>query len=97
MTRKVNYCIIDNVKESPGQCYEHKEYKADDNNDDYQLNHSSQQREGEKQQQQHQSILRNKVILSILVTETAERIAYFGFRAVLVLYFTEGLKFTEVR
>ena len=27
-----------------------------------------------------QSILRNKVILSILITETAERVAYFGFR-----------------
>lgn len=45
--------------------------------------------------EKHQSILRNKVILSILVTETAERIAYFGFRAVLVLYFTNGLKFSE--
>jgi dipeptide/tripeptide permease len=45
--------------------------------------------------QQHQSIFRNKVILSILVTETAERVAYFGFRAVLVLYFTNGLKFSE--
>lgn len=44
---------------------------------------------------QPQSILRNKVILSILVTETAERVAYFGFRAVLVLYFTNGLKFSE--
>mmetsp|Transcript_27955 Transcript_27955/g.58585 ORF Transcript_27955/g.58585 Transcript_27955/m.58585 type:complete len:577 (+) Transcript_27955:127-1857(+) len=99
MTRKVNYCIIDNEKESPGLCYEHEEYKANDNNDNYQLNPSSQRWEGEKQQQQqqqqHQSILRSKVILSILVTETAERIAYFGFRAVLVLYFAEGLKFTE--
>ena len=44
---------------------------------------------------QSQSILRNKVILSILVTETAERVAYFGFRAVLVLYFTNGLNFSE--
>lgn len=44
---------------------------------------------------QSQSILRNKVILSILVTETAERVAYFGFRAVLVLYFTNGLEFSE--
>lgn len=31
------------------------------------------------------------VVLSILVTETAERFAYFGFRAVLVLYFTTNL------
>jgi dipeptide/tripeptide permease len=42
-----------------------------------------------------QSILRNKVILSILITETAERAAYFGFRAVLVLYFHNGLQFSE--
>ena len=37
----------------------------------------------------------NRVVLSILITETAERIAYFGFRAVLVLYFTHGLQFAE--
>ena len=42
-----------------------------------------------------QSILRNKVILSILITETAERFAYFGFRAVLVLYLHNGLQFSE--
>lgn len=41
------------------------------------------------------SILWNRLVLSILITETAERIAYFGFRAVLVLYFTHGLRFSE--
>jgi len=41
------------------------------------------------------SVLWNRVVLSILITETAERIAYFGFRAVLVLYFTHGLQFSE--
>jgi dipeptide/tripeptide permease len=35
------------------------------------------------------------VIWCILVTETAERFAYFGFRAILVLYFTIELKFTD--
>mmetsp|Transcript_6103 Transcript_6103/g.6882 ORF Transcript_6103/g.6882 Transcript_6103/m.6882 type:complete len:214 (-) Transcript_6103:531-1172(-) len=42
-----------------------------------------------------QSILRNKVILSILITETAERVAYFGFRAILVLYFHNSLQLSE--
>jgi dipeptide/tripeptide permease len=41
------------------------------------------------------SILYNIVVLSILITETAERVAYYGFRAILVLYFTSGLQFTE--
>jgi dipeptide/tripeptide permease len=41
------------------------------------------------------SILCNKVVLSILITETAERVAYFGFRAVLVLYFHNGLQLDE--
>ena len=41
------------------------------------------------------SVLRNPLVLSILITETAERIAYYGFRAILVLYFTDGLQFTE--
>ena len=35
------------------------------------------------------------VVLSILATETAERFAYFGFRAVLVLYFTQELKLDD--
>jgi len=35
------------------------------------------------------------VTLCILGTETAERFAYFGFRAVLVLYFTMALDYTE--
>lgn len=35
------------------------------------------------------------VIISILATETAERFAYFGFRAVLVLYFTHELGLDE--
>ena len=35
------------------------------------------------------------VTLCILGTETAERFAYFGFRAVLVLYFTMALQYTE--
>ncbi len=52
-------------------------------------------RQDQQGPKQHHSILRDKVILSILVTETAERVAYFGFRAVLVLYFTNGLKFSE--
>ena len=52
-------------------------------------------RQDQQGPKEHHSILRDKVILSILVTETAERVAYFGFRAVLVLYFTNGLKFSE--
>lgn len=44
----------------------------------------------------HQSsVLWNRLVLSILITETAERVAYFGLRAVLVLYFTHGLQFSE--
>jgi dipeptide/tripeptide permease len=35
------------------------------------------------------------VIWCILVTETGERFAYFGFRAVLVLYFTKALEYDE--
>jgi dipeptide/tripeptide permease len=35
------------------------------------------------------------VIWCILITETAERFAYFGFRAILVLYFTMELKYSE--
>jgi dipeptide/tripeptide permease len=35
------------------------------------------------------------VVLSILVTETAERFAYFGFRALLVLFFTKDLFLDE--
>jgi POT family proton-dependent oligopeptide transporter len=42
-----------------------------------------------------QSVLWNRLVLSILITETAERVAYFGFRAVLVLYFTHGLHFSD--
>lgn len=34
-------------------------------------------------------------VLSILVTETAERFSYFGFRAILVLYFTRSLNYEE--
>ena len=63
----------------------------DDETQDENLHRRHQQ----KVPKQYQSILRNKVILSILVTETAERVAYFGFRAVLVLYFHNGLKFSE--
>lgn len=37
----------------------------------------------------------NRVVIAILVTETAERVAYFGFRAVLVLYFHNGLGLSE--
>lgn len=37
------------------------------------------------------SVVRSPLVLSILVTETAERVAYFGFRAILVLYFVEAL------
>ena len=37
------------------------------------------------------------VTLCILGTETAERFAYFGFRAVLVLYFTVSLQYTETQ
>jgi dipeptide/tripeptide permease len=44
--------------------------------------------------QRQQSILCRKSILAILLCESAERVAYFGFRAVLVLYFTE-LGYTE--
>jgi len=35
------------------------------------------------------------VVWCILITETAERFAYFGFRAILVLYFTSELKYSE--
>ena len=35
------------------------------------------------------------VVCSILITETAERFAYFGFRAILVLYFTSVLQFSD--
>ena len=49
----------------------------------------------ESNQASSSSVLWNRVVLSILITETAERIAYFGFRAVLVLYFTHGLQFSE--
>ena len=52
-------------------------------------------RDDDDDHQGKQSILRNKVILSILITETAERFAYFGFRAVLVLYLHNGLQFSE--
>lgn len=41
------------------------------------------------------SILKTPVVGCILVTETAERFAYFGFRAVLVLYFTRELGYSE--
>eukprot|EP00586_Coscinodiscus_wailesii_P015171 CAMPEP_0172511844 /NCGR_PEP_ID=MMETSP1066-20121228/239675_1 /TAXON_ID=671091 /ORGANISM="Coscinodiscus wailesii, Strain CCMP2513" /LENGTH=155 /DNA_ID=CAMNT_0013291397 /DNA_START=274 /DNA_END=737 /DNA_ORIENTATION=- len=32
-------------------------------------------------------------VISILLTETAERFSYYGFRAILVLYFTQALHF----
>lgn len=35
------------------------------------------------------------VVWCILITETVERFAYFGFRAVLVLYFTNSLEYGE--
>lgn len=35
------------------------------------------------------------VVLCILITETAERFSYFGFRAILVLYFTRSLEYEE--
>ena len=35
------------------------------------------------------------VVLCILITETAERFSYFGFRAILVLYFTYSLDYEE--
>ena len=41
------------------------------------------------------SPLRNPVVLSILIMEIAERAAYFGFRAILVLYFTQGLHYDD--
>jgi dipeptide/tripeptide permease len=44
---------------------------------------------------QTQNTLLTPVIWCILVTETAERFAYFGFRAILVLYFTMELEYTE--
>jgi dipeptide/tripeptide permease len=37
------------------------------------------------------------VVGNILAVETAERFSYFGFRAVLVLYFTRSLRFTETQ
>jgi proton-dependent oligopeptide transporter, POT family len=35
------------------------------------------------------------VVWCILITETAERFAYFGFRAILVLYFTNVLQYSD--
>jgi dipeptide/tripeptide permease len=37
------------------------------------------------------------VVLNILAVETAERFSYFGFRAILVLYFTKSLKYGETK
>lgn len=37
----------------------------------------------------------NTAVLSILITEAAERFAYYGFRASLVLYFTQELKMND--
>ena len=37
------------------------------------------------------------VVWCILITETGERFAYYGFRAVLVLYFTQALHYTEAQ
>jgi dipeptide/tripeptide permease len=45
--------------------------------------------------QSSSSILWNPVVWCILITETAERVAYFGFRALLVLWFTDGLGYSE--
>jgi len=42
-----------------------------------------------------ESPLLTPVIWCILVTETGERFAYFGFRAILVLYFTMELEFSD--
>jgi POT family proton-dependent oligopeptide transporter len=42
-----------------------------------------------RQKKQKRSIICRKVILAILVCESAERVSYFGFRAILVLFFTE--------
>jgi len=42
-----------------------------------------------------QPSLLTPVICSILVTETGERFAYYGFRAILVLFFTHELHYTE--
>ena len=41
------------------------------------------------------SVLKNPIVWCILITETAERVAFFGFRAILVLYFTQGLQFSD--
>ena len=37
----------------------------------------------------------NPVVMSILLTDAAERFAYYGFRASLVLYFTQELKMDD--
>ena len=42
-------------------------------------------------------IILTPVVICILVTETAERFAYFGFRAVLVLYFKEELLYSDTQ
>jgi len=42
-----------------------------------------------------QTSLLTPVVLCILITETAERFSYFGFRAILVLYFTLQLNYQE--
>ena len=41
------------------------------------------------------TVIQNPLFLSILITETAERVAYYGFRAILVLFFTRSLHFQE--
>jgi len=45
--------------------------------------------------QSQSSSLLTPVIWCILVTETGERFAYYGFRAILVLYFTHELHYSE--
>jgi proton-dependent oligopeptide transporter, POT family len=41
------------------------------------------------------NVVLNPVVWCIIITETAERCAYYGFRAILVLWFTYGLHYTE--
>jgi dipeptide/tripeptide permease len=61
-----------------------------------QMKTQRQQKRQEKIESTTQSFRRmNPVVLCILMTEAAERFAYYGFRASLVLYFTQELAFDD--
>ena len=63
-------------------------------NDDFQVNNQGKSIMGKNASSAVTSFL-TPVVLSILICEAAERFAYFGFRAILVLYFKNDLEFSE--